>query len=365
MRSISPVIVSLLLGIVPGLANAGPRPPSNKQLASSHAERAVAAYDLQDFQEALKEFESAYKLYPTDTILFNVAQSRRRLGLCQEAATAYRQLLQIYPRSRHVAAVNRLLPQVEESCKVKDRAPSGVAAPDGTIGAATTDGGDAPADRDATTADRAPEGSARVAAAGGDSTAPTRIDGHGGARARPDVDATATATITATRSRPRVFAALSAGMMTSSAGAVTPVGATVGASWRPRALPLDIGARVAGGGYAWAGSGYRGSSTAFAVLATGGDGFHRGAAELRIDVGVGATILSGLDHGHPLIADGRRVSGGMATLPMLEAAASGQRMLGGGWRAVGGLQLGVVYGGDAFGGALGAFTAFVGIGRSL
>ena len=75
--------------------------------ATQHARRAVSAYDLGHYQEALEEFERAYSLYPTDNLLFNIAQTHRRLEHCEQAVERYRLLLDRYPDFEEAAGAVR------------------------------------------------------------------------------------------------------------------------------------------------------------------------------------------------------------------------------------------------------------------
>lgn len=311
--------------------------------ASAHARRAVALYEIGRFDQALVEFEQAYLLYPTDTLLFNLAQTHRKLGHCAKAVELYRGLLDRSPESERAAAVRRLLPQLEQACQVKDEAPRGVQSAEG----------DAAAMRVAAAAPVAPVAAAVPAAA------PPPPPADTGEPDAPDAPAAAP------HASLRIYAALTAGGVSASERAVNPLGAGGGATWRTGRVPFDPGLHVGVAGHRWASSGYRGSSSTISVLLTGGRAMHRPAFDLRIDGGIGATVLSGLGTGHPLVARGHRVTNGTTTVPQLEVIASGERVLGGGWRALAGVRAGVARGGATFGGALVTFAAFAGIGRGL
>jgi hypothetical protein len=324
-----PVFMMLVLVLATSAAHADER-----ERASTHARRAVALYEVGRFDAALVEFEQAYVLYPTDTLLFNLAQTHRKLEHCHEAMELYRRLLDRNPDSERAPAVRRLLPSLEQACKVKDEAPRGVQVSD------------------------AEPAAARVAVA---SPPPPPPPTEGPATAEVEESAVAPARAPGRR----LYAALAAGGLSASDGAVTPFGVAAGASWTTDRVPVEPGLLVTVAAHRWAGAGYRGSGSTIALLLTGGRGVRRPGLDLRVDVGAGATIVTGLGTGHPLLARGRRVPSGTITVPQLELGASGERMLGGGWRALAGVRAGAAHGGDTFGGAVLSFTVMLGIGRGL
>ncbi|HET9990991.1 MAG TPA: tetratricopeptide repeat protein, partial [Kofleriaceae bacterium] len=61
--------------------------------ADAHARRGVALYNLGKYEEAIGEFEDAYKAFQSDALLFNLAQAHRKLEHCERALTYYHQYL--------------------------------------------------------------------------------------------------------------------------------------------------------------------------------------------------------------------------------------------------------------------------------
>ena len=61
--------------------------------ARARYQRGTHRYQLNDYQGALAEFETAYRLKADAALLFNVAQCHRQLGQFQEAAERYREFL--------------------------------------------------------------------------------------------------------------------------------------------------------------------------------------------------------------------------------------------------------------------------------
>jgi tetratricopeptide (TPR) repeat protein len=349
------VIVLLVVGWTVSAASADER-----EQAGGHARRAVALYDLGRYEAALDEFTRAYALYPTDTLLFNLAQTHRKLEHCREATELYKVLLDRYPASERGPAVRRLLPALEAACAVKDQAPRGVGmeAAGASPAAVTASAPPAPPHRVAI----APPATPDPAINPGEGNGQNATGGVSGAAVAATGEPAAPA---AAAPDTRLYAAVTAGALSASDGQVTPFGVTVGASRRMARLPVEPGVQVGAAGHAWSGEGYRGSSSTIGVLVTAGRAMRRPTFDLRVDAGAGATVLTGITTGHPLLARGRRVASGTATVPQLELVASAERRLGGAWRLMGGARVGAALGGDTFGGAMLSFTALVGIGRGL
>lgn len=54
---------------------------------------ATAAYNLGRYDEAIAEYERAYRLIPDPPLLFNIAQAQRRSGLGEKAIDSYKAFL--------------------------------------------------------------------------------------------------------------------------------------------------------------------------------------------------------------------------------------------------------------------------------
>jgi tetratricopeptide (TPR) repeat protein len=83
-----------------GVAWAGepapPVAPTTKQ-AQVHYDRAIVAYNLARFDEAIAGFSRAYELDPAPILLFNLAQSHWKKGDDREALFFYRRYLEAEP----------------------------------------------------------------------------------------------------------------------------------------------------------------------------------------------------------------------------------------------------------------------------
>jgi tetratricopeptide (TPR) repeat protein len=75
---------------------AGAKPDAdaaNKAAAKAHFQQGTAAYALADYDNAIREYEAAYKLFPLPDILFNIAQSYRFKGEKKIAVDYYQRYL--------------------------------------------------------------------------------------------------------------------------------------------------------------------------------------------------------------------------------------------------------------------------------
>ena len=99
-----------LIGLVVAGAAAADAAPKS---AKGHYERGVKEYNLRHFVEAISEFEKAYQEDPAPVLLFNIAQSHRKLGNSEEALFFYRRYLEAAPKSENRADVEKRIADLE------------------------------------------------------------------------------------------------------------------------------------------------------------------------------------------------------------------------------------------------------------
>jgi tetratricopeptide (TPR) repeat protein len=76
-------------------------------------------YDLGYFEQALREAEQAYRLYPLPQILFNIGQCHRALEHWERAAFFYRRYLSKFPGAPNRTRVEELLTEAEYKIKAE------------------------------------------------------------------------------------------------------------------------------------------------------------------------------------------------------------------------------------------------------
>jgi tetratricopeptide (TPR) repeat protein len=77
-----------------------------------------ARYDLGQYQEAVALFEEAYELAPAPLLLFNIAQSYRRLGRCPQALASYRSFVRLAtPETPERAEAETRIRALEAQCR--------------------------------------------------------------------------------------------------------------------------------------------------------------------------------------------------------------------------------------------------------
>jgi tetratricopeptide (TPR) repeat protein len=64
-----------------------------------HFERGSQQYNLGHWDDAIREFEKAYELWPDPTLLYDLAQARRRRGDAERALRFYQDYLTKVPKS--------------------------------------------------------------------------------------------------------------------------------------------------------------------------------------------------------------------------------------------------------------------------
>jgi tetratricopeptide (TPR) repeat protein len=124
------VIGALALAIVaPPVAAAPARDPVAE--AREHYELGTRLYDIGRYEEALDEYEKAYRAKPDPALLYNIAVCHRKLGHAQQALDAYRSFLRRQPKSPRRESVERTIATLEQEIAeaTKTPAPAEVAPP--------------------------------------------------------------------------------------------------------------------------------------------------------------------------------------------------------------------------------------------
>jgi tetratricopeptide (TPR) repeat protein len=93
-----------------------------EKAARTHFENAERAYQGQEFQTALDEYQAAYDALPLPAFLFNIAQSYRQLDNPERAIEYYRRYLMLDPAASNRKTVEDLLVEQERRLDDKDRA---------------------------------------------------------------------------------------------------------------------------------------------------------------------------------------------------------------------------------------------------
>jgi tetratricopeptide (TPR) repeat protein len=108
----------------------------NAEAARQHYNKAVQLYDLGHFEEAIGEFEKAYESKQDPVLLYNLAQSYRRLGNHKQALDLYRNFLLRMPgtpyRTDVEARIASLQKLVAEEAAEAPPAPGPAPAPSST-----------------------------------------------------------------------------------------------------------------------------------------------------------------------------------------------------------------------------------------
>ncbi|HEX4453647.1 MAG TPA: tetratricopeptide repeat protein [Kofleriaceae bacterium] len=123
MRGLLRTLASISIGALVQTAHADTRAD-----ADAHARKGVAFYNLGKYEDAIAEFEEAYKDFQSDALLFNLAQAHRKLEHCDRALDYYHQFLAGEPAPELAEQVAKLLPDLEAACRTRDARPDSTAA---------------------------------------------------------------------------------------------------------------------------------------------------------------------------------------------------------------------------------------------
>jgi tetratricopeptide (TPR) repeat protein len=112
-------IVVLIASVASMPASAAPDPRAVEMRA--HFEAGMAHFNLQEYDDAIKEFESGYRLKPDPVLLYNLAQAHRLAGHNERALYFYRAYLRSEPGARERDEVEARIRDLEA---VREREPA-------------------------------------------------------------------------------------------------------------------------------------------------------------------------------------------------------------------------------------------------
>ena len=90
-------------------AISGPARADDLAVAREHYQNGNKAYEVGEYDEAVREFTAAYKAHADPAILFNLAQSQRLAGHPVEAERAYRMFLMKVPDSPQRPEIEKMI----------------------------------------------------------------------------------------------------------------------------------------------------------------------------------------------------------------------------------------------------------------
>jgi hypothetical protein len=96
-----------------------PPPPDPATRARAHAQQGTAHYNLDQWPQALAEYEAAYLAFPDPALLFNIAQCHRRLGHREPALDYYKKYLRAAPAAANRPEVEKRIEELDEKPKPK------------------------------------------------------------------------------------------------------------------------------------------------------------------------------------------------------------------------------------------------------
>jgi outer membrane protein assembly factor BamD (BamD/ComL family) len=91
--------------------------------ARDHYRKGIRAYELGQFDEAIREFSDAYRIKDDPVILFNIAQAHRLAGHSADALRTYRMYLMKVPSATNRPEVERLIAELTAKQEPKPEDP--------------------------------------------------------------------------------------------------------------------------------------------------------------------------------------------------------------------------------------------------
>ncbi len=104
------------LGLVLLCIFSAPEALANKEEAVAHYKAGRAAYDIGQFDDAIRLFTAAYQAKPAAAFLFNIAQSHRQLGHCPKALFFYRRFVRLSTKTAQIDEVRQRIRELKAMC---------------------------------------------------------------------------------------------------------------------------------------------------------------------------------------------------------------------------------------------------------
>lgn len=140
----------ILAGSTAGFAQS---PSQKKARAAQLFKQGNTQYNLGRWEEAIEYFQQSYEEYPSDNLLFNIAQAYRQWGKCRKALFFYKRFLAVKPNTPNKDEVQGFINDLDETCKKNQESserppleairPEGIDGKDGGTGTGHTSGGTA------------------------------------------------------------------------------------------------------------------------------------------------------------------------------------------------------------------------------
>jgi hypothetical protein len=313
-------------------------PARDRAEATRRAGLGKSLYDIGKYQRAIEEFEAAYLLYPTDRLLYNLAQAHRKADNCKKALEYYLKFLERSSDLRLRGLVIELLPELRQACGITSAPPTELATEDAR--------GERPT---SFVAERSRE-PARVAVR---DPAPARLVETPEPAADDAVDEPP--------ARVRLTAAAAFGSLFNGGGNATSVGVAARAELPLHIESLEPGAAVQIDSAGWANNELSGRSTLIRGVATIAWSRSIGGTVVGVEASAGVAALTGLVPSHPLRQRGAARGGSVAVGPMGGAGLLVRRAIGAEWKLRGGAHLATAAIGDAAGGVLASLSVTAGV----
>jgi tetratricopeptide (TPR) repeat protein len=95
----------------------GPPPKPAAKTAHDYYVQALLEFQVEQWDEARRDFEIAYVMQPDAALLFDIGQTNRRLGRCDTALQNYRDYLAALPDSPKRASIEQLIVETKRQLK--------------------------------------------------------------------------------------------------------------------------------------------------------------------------------------------------------------------------------------------------------
>jgi hypothetical protein len=117
-------IAALVVVLVAAAPALGQKPAARARNATTHAEKGQRYYDIQRWDDAIREFEAAYEVGGDPSYLYNLAQAHRKAGHTGEAIRYYELYLSRVPTAPNRASIEQLVAELKASQPAAPPAPA-------------------------------------------------------------------------------------------------------------------------------------------------------------------------------------------------------------------------------------------------
>jgi tetratricopeptide (TPR) repeat protein len=117
-------VAALIAALLAPVANANAGEDEDRAAkARTHYETGMGHFNLEEWDQAIAEWEAGYRVKPVPEFLFNIAQAYRKSQRYERALTFYQRYLRLAPKAENRGEVEKQIAQLQKLAEEQKNAP--------------------------------------------------------------------------------------------------------------------------------------------------------------------------------------------------------------------------------------------------